>query len=171
LVAGEHVPDRLGESAGEVDLGDLGAALLAEPGLGALVAVAVGGMGAGVGGGLDERPAQVAGTLFGERAAAVGLTGLVDARAEAVKGVKTPTEGWSVVLCGSGGGISGRRRVTSAVPGGRHWASSAFHRLTRARIPETAERRKRQSAGRAVARAGRIARCCSPSPILASPLF
>jgi hypothetical protein len=50
-----------------------------------------------------------------------------------LKGVKTPTEGWSVVLCGSGGGISGRRRVTSAVPGGRHWASSAFHRLTRAR--------------------------------------
>src|SRR6266508_1955039 len=32
LVAGEHVPNRLRESAGEVDLGDLGAALLAEPG-------------------------------------------------------------------------------------------------------------------------------------------
>jgi hypothetical protein len=30
LVAGEHVPDRLGEAAGEVDLGDLGAALLAD---------------------------------------------------------------------------------------------------------------------------------------------
>ena len=30
-VVGEHVPDRLRESAGEVDLGDLGAALLAEP--------------------------------------------------------------------------------------------------------------------------------------------
>jgi hypothetical protein len=30
LVVGEHVPDRLGESAGEVDLGDLGAALLAD---------------------------------------------------------------------------------------------------------------------------------------------
>jgi hypothetical protein len=33
LVAGEHVPDRLGESAGEVDLGDLGAALFAGSGL------------------------------------------------------------------------------------------------------------------------------------------
>jgi hypothetical protein len=29
LVAGEHVPDRVGESAGDVDLGDLRAALLA----------------------------------------------------------------------------------------------------------------------------------------------
>jgi hypothetical protein len=33
VVAVEHVPDRLGGSAGEVDLGDLGAALPAEPGL------------------------------------------------------------------------------------------------------------------------------------------
>src|SRR6266508_1501386 len=41
FAAAEHVPDRFGESAGEVDLGDLGAALFAEPGLGALVAVAV----------------------------------------------------------------------------------------------------------------------------------
>src|SRR5215207_10836297 len=48
LVAGEHVPDGLGESAGEVDLGDLGASLFAEPGLGALVAVAVDGVAAGV---------------------------------------------------------------------------------------------------------------------------
>jgi hypothetical protein len=59
LVAGEQVPDRLGESAGEVDLGDLGAALFAEPGFGALVAVAADRGGAGVGGGLDKRPAQV----------------------------------------------------------------------------------------------------------------
>jgi hypothetical protein len=40
---------------GEVDLGDLGAALLAEPGAGALVAVAVGGVLAGVRGRLDQR--------------------------------------------------------------------------------------------------------------------
>jgi hypothetical protein len=31
LLAAEHVPDRFGQSAGEVDLGDLGAALLADP--------------------------------------------------------------------------------------------------------------------------------------------
>jgi hypothetical protein len=61
LVAGEHVPDRLGEPAGEVDLGDLGAALSADARLRLLVAVAVGGVAAGVGGRLDERPAQVAG--------------------------------------------------------------------------------------------------------------
>jgi hypothetical protein len=41
LVAGEHVPDRFGESAGKVDLGDLGAALFADAGFGALIAVAV----------------------------------------------------------------------------------------------------------------------------------
>jgi hypothetical protein len=33
LVVGEHVPDRLGQAAGEVDVGDLGAALAAEAAL------------------------------------------------------------------------------------------------------------------------------------------
>jgi len=37
LFAAEHVPDRLGESAGEVDLGELGAALLADAGFRLLV--------------------------------------------------------------------------------------------------------------------------------------
>jgi hypothetical protein len=37
LVAGKHVPDRMGEPAGGVDLSDLGAALLAQPSLRALV--------------------------------------------------------------------------------------------------------------------------------------
>src|SRR6476646_5408348 len=41
LVGREHVPDRLGQSAGQVDLGDLGAALAAQPGLGAPVAFGV----------------------------------------------------------------------------------------------------------------------------------
>ena len=44
LVAGEHVPDRFGESAGEVDLGDLGATLFADARFRLLVAVAVGGV-------------------------------------------------------------------------------------------------------------------------------
>ncbi len=83
LLAGEHVPDRLGQPAGEVDLGDLGAALFADAGFHLLVAVLVGRVGAGVGGGLDERPAQIAGALFGERPTQVTLPGLVDARAEA----------------------------------------------------------------------------------------
>ena len=69
LFTGEHVPDRFGESAFEVDLGDLGAALFADARFRLLVAVAVEGCGAGVGGGLDERPAQILRPLFGERAA------------------------------------------------------------------------------------------------------
>src|SRR5215217_2768099 len=42
LVAGKRVPDRVGEPAGDVDRGDLGAALLAEPALVALIAPGVG---------------------------------------------------------------------------------------------------------------------------------
>src|SRR2546428_10216763 len=58
LVAGEHVPDRVGEPAGDVDLGDLGAALLAEPPLVSLGALGVAG---GLGRGhrrLEQRPEQ-----------------------------------------------------------------------------------------------------------------
>ena len=73
LVAGKHVPDRVGEPAGDVDLGDLGAALLADPGLRSLVAVAVDGGGAGVRGGLDQRPAEIARPLLGERTAQVAF--------------------------------------------------------------------------------------------------
>ena len=46
-VAGKHVPDRVREPAGDVDLSDLGAALLAEPALVALVALGVGGVARG----------------------------------------------------------------------------------------------------------------------------
>jgi hypothetical protein len=73
LVAGEHVPDRFGEPAGEIDLRDLGAALFADARFRLLVAVAIDRGGAGVGGGLDERPAQVARSLLGERAAQVAF--------------------------------------------------------------------------------------------------
>ena len=69
LVAGQHVPDRLGEAAGEIDLGDLGAALAAVPAFGELVALTVERMVCGVLGGLDQRPAQVPRSVFGERAA------------------------------------------------------------------------------------------------------
>jgi hypothetical protein len=58
------VPDRLGKSPSEIDLGDLGAALFADPRLRLLVAVAVDRMRAGVGRCFDERPAQVARTLL-----------------------------------------------------------------------------------------------------------
>src|ERR671919_1458909 len=65
LVSSEHVPDRVGEPAGDVDLGDLGAALLAEPALVALVARAVGGVLECVHGRLEQGPAQVAGAVLG----------------------------------------------------------------------------------------------------------
>jgi hypothetical protein len=77
------VPDRFGHSAGEVDLGDLGAALFADASFRRLVAVAIHRSGAGVGGGLDQRPAEIARSLLGERATQVALAGLVDAGAEA----------------------------------------------------------------------------------------
>src|SRR5215212_9850131 len=59
LVARKHVPDRVGEPAGDVDLGDLGAALLAEPALVALVALRVGPVLERVHGRLEQRPTQV----------------------------------------------------------------------------------------------------------------
>src|SRR5918996_2886784 len=82
LAAGEHVPDRLREPARGVDLADAGAALAAEAGARALVPLAEGGVAAGVRGRLDQRPAQVLGALLGERAAAVAVARLGDARAE-----------------------------------------------------------------------------------------
>ena len=82
LVVGEHVPDRLAELSGDVDLGDLGAALFAEPALVALVALAIDGVLEGVHGRLEQRPAQVLRSVLCERPAAVPVAGLVDARAE-----------------------------------------------------------------------------------------
>ena len=73
LVAGEHVPDRFGQAAGDIDLGDFRAALLAEPTLVALVALAVDGVPASVGGGLNQRPAQVLRAGVCQRAASVGV--------------------------------------------------------------------------------------------------
>ena len=64
LVASEHVPDRVGEPAGDVDLGDLGAALLPQPALGALVALGVGRVLERVHGRFDQGPAQVGGPVL-----------------------------------------------------------------------------------------------------------
>src|SRR6266540_3125348 len=71
LVSGQHVPDRVGEAAGDIDLGDLGPALLAEPPLVSLVALRVGGVLERVHGRLEKRPAQVGGAVLGQRAAAI----------------------------------------------------------------------------------------------------
>jgi hypothetical protein len=71
LIASEHVPDRLSEPAGDLDLGDLGAALLPQPALGALVALRIGRVLERVHGRFDQGPAQVGGPVLGEWAAAV----------------------------------------------------------------------------------------------------
>src|SRR5215203_2428523 len=73
LVASEHVPDRLGEPAGDLDLGDLGAALLAQSPLVPLVALGVGRVLERVHRRLEQGPAQVGRSVLGERAAAVGV--------------------------------------------------------------------------------------------------
>ena len=75
---GEHVPDGLGELAGDLHAADRGAALLAEAGLGALVVVTIDPMADGVDGGLDQGPAQVGGAVAGQRPAVIPTTGLVD---------------------------------------------------------------------------------------------
>src|SRR3954464_7818363 len=77
LVAGEHVPDRLGQLAREVDLGDLGSALAAEAARGALGAVLVGRVRAGVQRRLEQRPTQIARAVLADWAAAVGVARLV----------------------------------------------------------------------------------------------
>src|SRR4029453_8305592 len=83
LVGGQHVPDRFGDLAGDVDLGDLAAALTAEAALVALVALAVDRVAQRVHGRFEHRPAQVLGALLGQRAAAIAVTGLIDPRAQA----------------------------------------------------------------------------------------
>ena len=71
LVAGEHVPDRLAEAAGNVDLGDLRSALAAKARIRPLVALLVDGMPGGADRRLEQRPAQVARARLCQRAAAV----------------------------------------------------------------------------------------------------
>src|ERR1700758_4332512 len=83
LVAGQHVPDRLGQLASEFDLRDLRAALAAEASFGALVALLVERMRGGVDRCFHQPPAQVSGAVLGDRAAAVDLPGLAHARAQA----------------------------------------------------------------------------------------
>ena len=71
LLSGEHVPDGLGDLAGNLHPGDSGAALPTKPLLGALVVVAVAGVAGGVGGRLDQGPAQVRRAVLGQWAALV----------------------------------------------------------------------------------------------------
>src|SRR5216683_7261091 len=75
LVSGQHVPDGLGQLAGDLNRADLGATL-AQALTGSFVLGSKVGRPGGVPGSLDERPAQVARTVLGQRPALVVLPGL-----------------------------------------------------------------------------------------------
>ena len=83
LVAGEHLPDGLGELAGEVDLRDLGAAQVAVAALESLVALSQEFVRDGVLRCLDQPPAQVSRPALGDQSAEVDVAGLADPGAEA----------------------------------------------------------------------------------------
>jgi hypothetical protein len=81
LVFGEHAPDRLGELAGDLDAGDLLAALAPQAPCGALMALAIWLAGCSVRGCLEQRPAQVLRPVLARAAAVIALARLIDARA------------------------------------------------------------------------------------------
>src|SRR5450755_4788107 len=83
LVAGQHVPDRLGQLSGELDLRDFRAALATQAALGALVALLVERVRGRRDRGLHQPPAQVFRAVLGQRPASVHLAGLAHARAQA----------------------------------------------------------------------------------------
>ncbi len=84
-----------GEFAGDLDTGDLGATEPSEYRPGAEVVLPVDRRCGGVGGGFDVGPAQVACTVLREWAAAFGLSGLVDPRAQAGVAAQLPRRGES----------------------------------------------------------------------------
>src|SRR6476620_10888254 len=79
---GEHVRGGLGQLAGDLDPGHLGAPWATEPDPGGLIVIDVDGVAGGVDGGFDQRPAQMFRSLPGETASPVAVTGLVDPRAQ-----------------------------------------------------------------------------------------
>jgi hypothetical protein len=60
------VPDRLGQLASEIDPGDLRAALASEPRLHPLIALPIVGVAGGMRRRLDQRPAQILGSVTGK---------------------------------------------------------------------------------------------------------
>src|SRR3954452_1563037 len=110
LGLGEHVPDRLGEPASDIDLSDFGAALAAQTSLVALVTLGVDRVAAGGGRGFHQRPAQVLRSVLGQRTAAIGLPALNDA------GAKAGVAGELGRARRSGGCRRSRRRSCSRAP-------------------------------------------------------
>ena len=91
FVLGEHVPDGLGELAGDVDAGDLRTPLATETFLVAFVALLVVAVASRMGGGLDECPAQVLRSVLREGTtdvAVISLHGVVYSKAVRMGGDK-----------------------------------------------------------------------------------
>src|SRR6266511_4319945 len=83
LVAGQHLPDGLGQPASDVDRCQLRAALVAVAGAEALADWPVAGVTGDAVRGLDECPAQVIGPVLAQGSTAVTLARLLDSRTEA----------------------------------------------------------------------------------------
>jgi len=93
-----------------------GAALLAEPALGVLIAIGVDRVPERVHGRLEHRPAQVARSLLGQRGAAVLVTGLIHARAQTCVAAQLLRRREAVDVADLGGD---RERQQPADPGHR----------------------------------------------------
>src|SRR5665811_1930517 len=81
FVLREDMPDGLGQLAGDVDPGNLGATLATQAFLVPLVAVSIVRMAGGVGGCLHQGPAQVLRSVLCQRSAEVAVTRLAHDRA------------------------------------------------------------------------------------------
>src|SRR5665213_3008745 len=82
FVLGEDVPDGFGELAGEIDPGDLRATLPPETLLGVLVPLSIVGIASRMGGGLDQRPAQVLRAVLGQRPTDIAVARLSNQRTQ-----------------------------------------------------------------------------------------
>ena len=123
LTVGQHVPDRLTETAADLDRGDLAAAFLAVPFAHAFADGRVGGVAAGGVRGFDQGPAQVVGAVLAQRAAPVAFTGLVDARSS--------RRSWTIWYCV----VTSRPVVGSSAIRSRGRAESARATMIRCAIP------------------------------------
>ena len=132
-VGRQHVPDRLGEAAGQVDLGDLGAALATQPGLGAPVALGVDGVAGGMYGGFDQCPAQVLGSVAGP-AGRGGPSPRTGRPADRDRCNRPAWSGWQSGRCRR----SPRRWCSRAPSRSRGWSSAAAR--TGDRHPSSAAR-------------------------------
>jgi hypothetical protein len=162
LVGGQHVPDRLGQPTGQIHLGDLRAALAAQPSLRAPVALGVDRVTGGVHGRLDQRPAQVLGPVLGQWAAVVLAPGLVDPRTHPRR--SRPTwPGWRTARY-----PRSRRRWCSRAPSRSRERSAATARSDD-QHPRSAGRARTRRPPRRAGRSNAVPRWCRRPRVRAAP--